>query len=129
MKDYYIDNILAKLACPDIERASVKNTLRNLDKEDVATVCVVVAAENITDPFEVEKIVKNLNKYFVELSVHNERDLGEFWIRCVCLNKNSDMNRYKYYIDRERLAKDLLATGIGEITPYGMLWYADWKGF
>lgn len=125
MKDYYIGEILSNLTGTDEEKTVAFNAIKDLVEDDIHTICIIVAATEITDPVAVVEIANNLDSYSVEFSIHNDSDLGKFWIKYICNDENSILNKYRYYIDYNLLAKDLLTTGIGEITPYGMLWYPD----
>jgi hypothetical protein len=129
MSEFYINRILKKMTGTNDENNIVLNTLKELTEDDIHTICIIVEAKGITDPDAVAEIINNLDSYSVEFSVHNDFDLGRYWINCICCDEKSDLNKYRYYIDYEHLAKDLLATGIGEITPYGIMWYPDWNGF
>lgn len=125
MKDYYISEILSNLTGTDEEKTVAFNAIKDLAEDDIHTICIIIVATEITDPVAVVEIANNLDSYSVEFSIHNDSDLGKFWIKYSCNDENSILNKYRYYIDYNLLAKDLLTTGIGEITPYGMLWYPD----
>ena len=119
MREYFIKELMS-LVTDKENVASVLSAVENLSNDDIHKLCVIVSATNI-ETTKILLAIEHLDNYCVEFSVHNYRDLGKYWVKNMIPDDNKSA-KYLGYIDWEWLGKDLSAEGVGEITPYGILW-------
>ena len=120
MKEYYISRIKNTIIPVD-EDPALYDSLAELTEDEVHKICIIVKAIDRITEDDVPDLIKNLYRYEVNFSIHNYSDLGRYWIGHM-VSKDSEAANYLFYIDFNRLGKDLCARGVGTITPYGFLW-------
>lgn len=120
MKEYYISELMNIIMFVD-EPSELPECVKSLNEEELHKLCIVVAAKDVYWDIDLPELIRNLNNYGVDFSIHNYYDLGRFWIENV-VTYEGKASEYFCYIDFKRLGKDLCADGMGTLTLYGILW-------
>lgn len=121
MRNYYISELMDKVEGTTEEKTVVFDILKRQEEDNIHKLCIVTEATGEYSANEILNNLEQLDSYEVEYSVHNNYDLGRYWIENM-VSSTSENARYLIYIDYEWLGKDLQADGVGTTTPYGILW-------
>ena len=120
MKESYL-SILKNIVMFVDEPGELPECINGLGENEIHKLCVVAASKEVCLDIDLPEIVRKLDYYAVDFSIHNYFDLGKYWIENMVPN-DGEAARYLHYVDYRWLGKDLCAEGVGVITPYGIFW-------